>query len=67
MEPSVRQQLSSEQPTQQPLQSCQLLRRRPLLHVTIPETERVIPWLDRHLCDSPLVCIIELSQPPVLY
>ena len=54
--PSVRQQLPSEQPTQHPLQSCQLLRRRPLLHVTIPETERAIPWLDRHLCDSPLVC-----------
>jgi hypothetical protein len=58
--PSVGQEPSSEQPTQEPLQLCQLSRRRPLLHVTIPETQRVIPWLDRHLCDSPLVCITEL-------
>ena len=65
--PSARQQPQSEQSTQKASPSCHLLRRRPLLHVTIPETERVIPWLDRHLCDSPLVCIIELPQPPALY
>lgn len=59
MPPSVGQQSPSKRSTQTPSQSCQL-RRRPLLHITIPETERVIPWLDRHLCDSPLVCIIEL-------
>jgi hypothetical protein len=64
---SVRQQPPSEQSTQKPSQSCQLLRRRPLLHVTIPETERTIPWLDRHLCGSPLVCIMELPQSPALY
>lgn len=67
MAPSVRQKPPSEQSSQKPSRSCQLLRRRPLLHVTIPETERAIPWLDRHLCDSPLVCIIELPQPPALY
>lgn len=67
MAQSVRQQPPSEQSTQKPLQSCQLLRRRPLLHVTIPETERAIPCLDRHLCESPLVCIIELPQSSALY
>jgi hypothetical protein len=67
MAPSVRQQPPSELPTQEPSQSCQLLRLRPLLHITIPETERAMPWLDRHLCDSPLVCVIELPQPPSFY
>lgn len=65
--PSVRQQLPSEQPTQKSSQSCQLLRRRPLLHVTIPETEPAIPWLDRHICDSPLSGIgVDIPLPSVL-
>jgi hypothetical protein len=53
MAPSMGQQPSSERSTKKPSQSCQLLRRRPLLHVTIPESER----LDRHHYNSPLVCI----------
>ena len=57
MTPSVRQQSPSEPSTQKP---SQLPRQRPLLRITIPETERSIPWLDKGLCDSPLVCIIEL-------
>ncbi len=64
MASSVRQQPPSEQSTQK---SSHLLRRRPLVHVTILETEWSIPWLDRNLCDSPLVCTVELPQPPALY
>ena len=29
---------------------------RPSLRVTIPGTEHFMPWLNRWLCDSPLVC-----------
>jgi hypothetical protein len=50
--PSVWQQPPSELSTQKPSHSCQLSRRGPSLHVTIPDTER---WLDGDLCDSPLV------------
>lgn len=64
---SVRQQPPSERSTQKPPQSCQLSRRRPSLYVTIPDTERCRPWLDGELCDSPLVCIVKLLQPLVLY
>jgi hypothetical protein len=64
--PSVREQPSPDHSTQKPSHSCQLSRRRPSLHVTIPDTERFIPWLDGHLCDSPLVCTVELPQPPFL-
>lgn len=67
MASSLGQQPPSEQSTQNPSRSCQLLRRRPWLHVTIPETECTTPWLDQHLCNSPLVRVIELSQPHALY
>lgn len=53
--PSVRQRPPSEYSTQKPSRSCQLSRRGPSLHVTIPETVRFRPWLDGDLCDSPLV------------
>lgn len=53
--PSVRQQPPSELPTQKPSHSCQLSRRGPSLHVTIPDTVRFRPLLDGDLCDSPLV------------
>ena len=65
--PSVRQQLPSEHTTQKPSHSHQLSRRRPSLHVTIPATECFRPWLDGHLCDSPLVCIVKIPQRPALY
>jgi hypothetical protein len=54
---SVRQQPPSEHTTRKPSHSYQLSRRRPSLHVSIPDTDRFRPWLDGHVCDSPLVCI----------
>jgi len=46
--------------------SCQP-SRRPSLHVTIPGTERCLPWLDGSVCDSPLSGInLDIPPPSVL-